>query len=141
MTQFWHEQFIPEVQLCWLENQLIFTIFGCYCFDRIWLLWKSNCICTDLLDCSSFVDDLTTSKIDEYFAPTIATIMYFEVLWENLSSAYLLAYLTFFQILWKSRCNILVTWLEKLNCGFLHSFQLWKNTTKQLFQSKFQCRK
>ena len=60
-----------------------------------------------------------------------------------------------FQILWKSRCYILVTfpsylkklrsilrtWLEKLNCGFFHSFHSWKNTTKQLFQSKFQCRK
>ena len=61
----------------------------------------------------------------------------------------------FFQILWKSRGHILVTfpshlkklrsklrfWLEKLNCGFFHSFHSWKNTTKQLFQSKFQCRK
>ena len=63
----------------------------------------------------------------------------------------------FFQILWKSksRCNILVSfpsylkklrstlrfWLEKLNCGFFHSFHSRKNTTKQLFQSKFQCRK
>ena len=64
-------------------------------------------------------------------------------------------YKTFFQILWKSRCNILVSfpshlkklhsllrfWLEKLNCGFFHSFHSRKNTTKQLFQSKFQCRK
>ena len=61
----------------------------------------------------------------------------------------------FFQILWKSRCDILVSfpshfkklrsilrfWLQKLNCGFFHSFHSWKNTTKQLFQSKFQCRK
>ena len=53
----------------------------------------------------------------------------------------------FFQILWKSRCNILVSfpshlkklcsilrfWLEKLNCGFFHSFHSRKNTTKQLF--------
>ena len=59
----------------------------------------------------------------------------------------------FFHILWKSRCNILVSfpshlkklrsmlrfWLEKLNCGFFHSFHSRKNTTKQLFQSKFQC--
>ena len=50
----------------------------------------------------------------------------------------------FFQILWKSGSDILVTfpshfkkfpsklinWLKKLNCGFFHSFQLWKNTTK-----------
>ena len=55
----------------------------------------------------------------------------------------------FFQILWKSRCNILVSfpshlkklrsilrfWLEKLNCGFFHSLHSRKNTTKQLFQS------
>ena len=61
----------------------------------------------------------------------------------------------FFQILWKSICDSLVTfpshlkklcsilrsWLEKLNCGFFHSFHSWKNTTKQLFQSKYQCRK
>ena len=61
----------------------------------------------------------------------------------------------FFQILWKSRCNIWVSfpshlkklrsilrfWLEKLNCGFFHSFHSRKNTTKQLFQSKFQYRK
>ena len=61
----------------------------------------------------------------------------------------------FFQILWKSRCDSLVTfpshlkkscsklrfWLEKLNCGFFHSFHSRKNTTKQLFHSKFQCRK
>ena len=58
----------------------------------------------------------------------------------------------FFQILWKSRCNILVTfpshlnelhsilrsWLGKLNWGFFHLFHSWKNTTTQLFQSKFQ---
>ena len=101
---------------------------------------------------SSFVDHLTTSKIDEYFAPTIATIMYFEVLWENLSSAYLLAYLTFFQILWKSRCNILVTfpshlkklrfilrsWLEKLNCGFFHSFPLNEDTWERISKSWLQ---
>ena len=37
--------------------------------------------------------------------------------------------------------SILRFWLEKLNCGFFHSFHLRKNTTKQLFQSKFQCRK
>ena len=44
-------------------------------------------------------------------------------------------------------CHILVTfpshlkklrsiprfWLEKLNCGFFHSFHSWKNTTTQLF--------
>ena len=50
----------------------------------------------------------------------------------------------FFQILWKSRRHILVTFpshlkklrsilrfrLEKLNCGFFHSFHSWKNTTK-----------
>ena len=61
----------------------------------------------------------------------------------------------FFRILWKSRGHILVTfhfhlkklrsiltfWLEKLNCGFFHSFHSSKNTTKQLFLSKFQCRK
>ena len=55
----------------------------------------------------------------------------------------------FFQILWKSRCNILVSfpshlkklcfilrfWLEKLNCRFFHSFLSRKNTTKQLFRS------
>ena len=58
---------------------------------------------------------------------------------------------SFFKILWKSRfyilvicpshlkksCSILRSWLEKLNCG---SFSL-VHTTKQLFQSKFQCRK
>ena len=63
--------------------------------------------------------------------------------------------ISFFQILWKSRCDILVAfpshlkklrfilryWLEKLNCEFFHLFHSWKNTTKQLFQSKFQCRK
>ena len=52
--------------------------------------------------------------------------------------------ITFFQILWKSRCDILVTfpshlkklrsilrsWLEKLNCAFFHLFHSWKNTTK-----------
>ena len=57
----------------------------------------------------------------------------------------------FFQILWKSGCHILVTfpshlkklrsklrfWLENLNCRFFYS---WKNTTKQLFSSKLQCR-
>ena len=61
----------------------------------------------------------------------------------------------FFQILLKSRCYILFNfpshlkklrsilrfWLEKLNCGFFHSFHSWKNTTKQLFLPKFQCRK
>ena len=61
----------------------------------------------------------------------------------------------FFQILWKSRYiifisfpshlkklrSILKSWLEKLNCGFFYSFHSWKNTTKQLFQLKFQCRK
>ena len=61
----------------------------------------------------------------------------------------------FFQILWKCRCDILVTFpshliklgsilrfcLQKLICGFFHSFHSWKNTTKQLFQSRFQCRK
>ena len=62
------------------------------------------------------------------------------------------AKINFFQILWNSRCDtldsfpshlkklrsILRFWLEKLYCGFFH----WrKNTTKQLFQSKFQCRK
>ena len=60
----------------------------------------------------------------------------------------------FFQILWKSRCDILVTfpyhlkkllsilrsWLEKLNCVFYQSVHSWKNTKKQLFPSKFQCR-
>ena len=40
----------------------------------------------------------------------------------------------------KSR-SILRFGLEKLNCGFFHSFHSRKNTTKQLFQSKFQCRK
>ena len=53
----------------------------------------------------------------------------------------------FFQILWKNRGHILVTflshlkklrsklrfWLEKLNCGFFYSFHSWKNTRKQLF--------
>ena len=61
----------------------------------------------------------------------------------------------FFKILWKSRCHILVTfpvhlkklrsklrfWLQKLNYGYFHSFYSWKNTTKQLFLSKFQYRK
>ena len=57
----------------------------------------------------------------------------------------------FFQILWKSRWDILVTFpyliwknyvlnwnsdSKKLNCGFFHSFHSWKNTTKQLFSSK-----
>ena len=41
----------------------------------------------------------------------------------------------------KKLCSILRFWLEKLNCGFFHSFHSRKNTTKQLFQSKFQCRK
>ena len=59
---------------------------------------------------------------------------------------------TFFQILWKSsRCNILVSFpshlkklssilrflLEKLNCGFFHSFHSRKNTTKQLSSQNF----
>ena len=37
--------------------------------------------------------------------------------------------------------SLLRFWLEKLNCGFFHSLHSRKNTTKQLFQSKFQCRK
>ena len=59
------------------------------------------------------------------------------------------AKINFFQILWNSRCDtldsfpshlkklrsILIFWLEKLNCGFFHSFHSWKNTTKQLFHS------
>ena len=32
-------------------------------------------------------------------------------------------------------CSILRFWLEKLKCGFFHSFHSRKNTTKQLFQS------
>ena len=84
----------------------------------------------------------------------------FEVFHLNISSSIKLLFLksvwnVFFQILWKSRCHILVTfpshlkklrsilrfWLEKLNCGFFHSFHSWKKTTKQLFSSKFQYRK
>ena len=34
---------------------------------------------------------------------------------------------------WKKLRSILRYWLEKLNCGFCHSFHSWKNTTKQLF--------
>ena len=59
----------------------------------------------------------------------------------------------FFQILCKSRRYILVTFPshlkklrsklrfchEKLNCGVFDSFHSRKNTTKQLFLSKFQC--
>ena len=59
--------------------------------------------------------------------------------------------ISYFQILWKSRCNIFVSfpshlkklhsilrfWLEKLNCGFFHSFHSRKNTTKQLFHQNF----
>ena len=74
---------------------------------------------------------------------------------KSASTTYLTYKYLYFRILWKSRCNILVSfpshlkrlrsiprfWLEKLNCGFFHSFHSRKNTTKQLFQSKFQCRK
>ena len=43
----------------------------------------------------------------------------------------------YFQILWKSKCNIFVSFPSHLKK--LRSI-LRKNTTKQLFQSKFQCR-
>ena len=54
--------------------------------------------------------------------------------------------ITIFQILWKSRCHILVTflfhlkkitlyteifWHEKLNCGFFHWFHSRKSSTKK----------
>ena len=52
-----------------------------------------------------------------------------------------MSYLDYFSISFeKIAFYILRFWLEKLNCGFLHSFHLWKNTTKQLFLLKFQCR-
>ena len=33
--------------------------------------------------------------------------------------------------------SILRSWLEKLNCGFFHSFYSWKNNTKQTPQNNF----
>ena len=46
-----------------------------------------------------------------------------------------------FHLIWKITRSTLRFWLGKLNCGFFQSLHSWKNTTKQLFSSKFQCRK
>ena len=62
--------------------------------------------------------------------------------WNYFSKFYGKVGVTFPSHLKKLR-SILRFWLEKLNCGFFYSsFHSWKNTiTKQLFPSKFQCRK
>ena len=73
---------------------------------------------------------------------------------KSLAFSYIRVMIVIFQILWKSGCHILVTfpshlkrlhsllrfWLEKLNCGLYRWFYSWKNTTKQLFFSKFHFR-
>ena len=69
---------------------------------------------------------------------------------EKFRCKYSILWRIFFQILWKSRCDILASFPshtkklrsklrfghENLHCGFFHSYQSRKNITKQLFLSK-----
>ena len=47
------------------------------------------------------------------------------------------SYLGYFSISFEK----ITFYTEILTCGFFHSFHSWKNTTKQLFSSKYHCRK
>ena len=111
----------------------------------------------DLL-CLIFVIKILIRKLVIFYNESLTTKV---VLWsffmsetseKSHNSTFLfLVWLKFFQILWKSRCYILVGfpshlkklrsiprfWLEKLNCGFFHSFHSWKKTTNQFSRKIF----